>query len=232
MIQGENPAIDAGEKYGKSPTTDASEKRGNCLTIYSGGRPGKRTGRRPGKSAKNANQRRWCKAREKQKFGLLVDPDVKWAGNVKTRAQSLWKSIKANTVSRLNNNYVDSVLPPMKKETKSSNMSSISRVGSTSVENNRFDNRQTNREKKPKQTDMDIYMHLRLLSTTRISSMNVGLSFFEMVAPLSMVLPSLSQQKPTYFKILKHLQFRLVFKRFPHNGTSSGEIMELPIESS
>lgn len=132
----------------------ASEKRGNCPTIYSGGRPGKRTGR-PGKSAKNANHRRWCKAREKQKFGVLVDHDVKWAGNVKTRDQSLWKSIKANTVCRLNNNYIDSILPPMKKETKSSNMSSIPRVGSTSVENNRFDNRQTNKEKKKTKQNKD-----------------------------------------------------------------------------
>lgn len=128
------------------------------------GRPGKRTGRRPGKSAKkNANHRCWCKAREKQKFGLLVDPDVKWAGIVKTRDQSSWKSIKANTVSRLNNNYVDSVLPPMKKETKSSNMSSIPRVGSTSVENNSFDNRQTNKEKKTKQRQRYILKKIMII---------------------------------------------------------------------
>ena len=43
----------------------------------------------------------------------------------------------------------------MKKETKSSNMSSIPRVGSTSVENNRFDNRQTNKEKKKTKQNKD-----------------------------------------------------------------------------
>ena len=150
MIQGENPAIDAGEKCGKSPTTQVkSAGTAQPYTLVEG--PGKeREEGLGGKSAKNANHRRWCKAREKQKFGVPVDHDVKWAGNVKTRDQSLWKSIKANTVSRLNNNYIDSVLPPMKKDTKSSNMSSIPRVGSTSVENNRFDNRQTNKEKKTK----------------------------------------------------------------------------------
>ena len=45
--------------------------------------------------------------------------------------------------NRLNYNYIDSVLPPMKKERKSSNMSSIPRFGSTSEKkpkNNSFYN--------------------------------------------------------------------------------------------
>ena len=47
--------------------------------------------------------------------------------------QSLQKIMEAKLLfNRLNYNYIDNVLPPMKKERKSSNMSSIPRFGSTS----------------------------------------------------------------------------------------------------